>query len=85
MPVSPRCHHRHHAPQANYVDANHAIHLPLVAMPMATFRLPRRWQRPAGYAVMKPESMPRNLGAQARRPLSRRKAWDGFVGRDDAG
>jgi len=83
--VTPRYHHWHHARQANYVDANYAIHLPLVDMLMGTFRLPPRGQWPGEYGVMKLESVPRGFWAQARMPLSRRKAWDDFVGRDDAG
>ena len=83
--VTPRYHHWHHARQADYVDANYAIHLPLVDMLMGTFRLPPRGQWPGEYGVMKLESVPRGFWAQARMPLSRRKAWDDFVGRDDAG
>ncbi len=83
--VTPRYHHWHHARQADYVDANYAIHLPLVDMLMGTFRLPPRGQWPGEYGVMKLDSVPRGFWAQARMPLSRRKAWDDFVGRDDAG
>ena len=83
--VTPRYHHWHHARQADYVDANYAIHLPLVDMLMGTFRLPPRGQWPGEYGVMKLDTVPRGFWAQARMPLSRRKAWDDFVGRDDAG
>lgn len=82
--VTPRCHHWHHARQAEYVDANDAIHLPLVDRLMGTFRLPPRGQWPLVYGVMKPESVPRGFRAQARMPLSRRKAWDDCVGREEA-
>lgn len=83
--VTPRYHHWHHARQADYVDANYAIHLPLVDMLMGTFKLPPRGQWPSEYGVMKLDSVPRGFWAQARMPLSRRKAWDDFVGREDAG
>ena len=83
--VTPRYHHWHHARQADYVDANYAIHLPLVDMLMGTFRLPPRGHWPGEYGVMKLESVPRGFWAQARMPLSRRKAWDDFVGRDETG
>ncbi len=83
--VTPRYHHWHHARQADFVDANYAIHLPLVDMLMGTFRLPPRGQWPREYGVMKLDTVPRGFWAQARMPLSSRKAWDDFVGRDDAG
>ena len=81
--VTPRYHHWHHARQADYVDANYAIHLPLVDMLMGTFRLPPRGQWPVEYGVMKPESVPRGFWAQALMPMSRRQAYDDYVGRDD--
>ena len=84
--VTPRYHHWHHARQADYVDVNYAIHLPLVDMLMGTFRRPPRGEWPAEYGVMKLETVPAGFLAQARMPLSRRKAWEDYVGRDaDAG
>ena len=84
--VTPRYHHWHHARQAEYVDVNYAIHLPLVDMLMGTFRRPPRGEWPAEYGVMKLETVPVGFLAQARMPLSRRKAWEDYVGRDaDAG
>lgn len=82
--VTPRYHHWHHARQAEYIDVNYAIHLPLVDMLMGTFKLPPRGQWPTEYGVMKLETVPCGLWSQARMPLSRRKAWDDFVGRDTA-
>jgi len=65
---------------------NYAIHLPLVDMLMGTFRRPPRGEWPAEYGVMKLETVPAGFLAQARMPLSRRKAWEDYVGRDaDAG
>ena len=81
--VTPRYHHWHHARQADYIDVNYAIHLPLVDMLMGTFKLPPRGQWPGEYGVMKLETVPRGFWAQARMPLSRRKAWDDYVGRED--
>ena len=83
--VTPRYHHWHHARHAGYVDANYAIHLPLVDMLMGTFRLPPRGQWPGEYGVMTLETVPRGFWAQARMPLSRRTRWDDFVGRDESG
>ena len=82
--VLPRYHHWHHARQPDYVDVNYAIHLPLVDMLMGTFKRPPRGQWPSEYGVMKLETVPRGFWAQARMPLSGRKAWDDYVGRDAA-
>jgi len=81
--VTPRYHHWHHARQAEYVDANYAIHLPLVDMLMGTFKLPPRGEWPAEYGVMKLESVPAGFLAQALMPVSRTKAYEDYVGRDD--
>lgn len=78
--VTPRYHHWHHARQRDYVDANYAIHLPLVDMLMGTFRLPPRGQWPDEYGVLKLETVPRGFWAQAWMPFSRRKTHGEFVG-----
>ena len=84
--VTPRYHHWHHARQADYIDVNYAIHLPLVDMLMGTFKLPPRGEWPAEYGVMKLETVPAGFLAQARMPLSRTKTYQDYVGRDaDAG
>jgi lathosterol oxidase len=80
--VTPRYHHWHHARQADYVDVNYAIHLPLVDMLMGTFKLPPRGEWPTEYGVMKLETVPAGFLAQARMPLSRTKVYDDYVGRD---
>ena len=82
--VTPRYHHWHHARQAEYIDVNYAIHLPLVDRLMGTFKLPPRGEWPAEYGVMKLDTVPVGVLAQARMPLSRRKTYDDYVGRDDA-
>ena len=81
--VTPRYHHWHHARQAEYVDANYAIHLPLVDMLMGTFKLPPRGEWPTEYGVMKLETVPTGFLAQALMPVSRTKAYEDYVGRDD--
>ena len=80
--VTPRYHHWHHARQAEYVDANYAIHLPLVDMLMGTFKLPPRGEWPAEYGVMKLETVPAGFLAQALMPVSRTKSYEDYVGRD---
>jgi sterol desaturase/sphingolipid hydroxylase (fatty acid hydroxylase superfamily) len=71
--VTPRYHHWHHARRADYVDANYAIHLPLVDMLMGTFRRapPRTW--PEDYGVLDPDSVPAGLWAQTLAPFRRRR------------
>ena len=83
--VTPRYHHWHHARDGAYVDANYAIHLPLIDRLLGTHRLPPRGQWPAEYGVMKLETVPRGFWAQARMPFLRHRRWDDFVGRDDTG
>lgn len=67
--VTPRYHHWHHARRADFVDANYAIHLPLVDMLMGTFRRPppRTW--PEAYGVLDPDSVPEGLWAQTLAPF----------------
>jgi lathosterol oxidase len=52
--VTPQYHHWHHARHPDYVDANYAVHLPLIDMLFGTFRLPGEdW--PDRYGVLEPE------------------------------
>ncbi len=81
--VTPRYHHWHHARQAEYIDVNYAIHLPLVDMLMGTFKRPPRGEWPAEYGVMKLETVPAGFLAQALMPVSRTKTYEDYVGRDD--
>jgi sterol desaturase/sphingolipid hydroxylase (fatty acid hydroxylase superfamily) len=69
--VLPRYHHWHHARDPAYVDANYAIHLPLVDMLMGTFRLPRDGSWPTGYGVLKPETVPAGIWRQHLMPFRR--------------
>ena len=80
--VTPRYHHWHHARAPEYVDVNYAIHLPLVDMLMGTFKRPPAGEWPGEYGVLKLETVPRGLLAQALMPLRARKTFDDYVGRD---
>lgn len=80
--VTPRYHHWHHARHPDYMDANYAIHLPLVDMLMGTFRRPPPKTWPAEYGVMKLESVPRGIVAQTVMPVRAKKIFDDFVGRE---
>jgi lathosterol oxidase len=81
--VTPRYHHWHHAREPAYVDVNYAIHLPLVDMLMGTFKRPPAGTWPGEYGVLKLETVPRGLLAQALMPLRARKTFEDYVGRDD--
>jgi lathosterol oxidase len=80
--VTPRYHHWHHARHADYMDVNYAIHLPLVDMLMGTFKRPPPGVWPEEYGVMKLETVPRGIVAQAFMPLRGRRTFDEYVGGD---
>jgi lathosterol oxidase len=82
--VTPRYHHWHHARHPDYMDVNYAIHLPLVDMLMGTFKRPPADVWPEEYGVMKLETVPRGIVAQAMMPLRGRKTFDDFVGNEPA-
>jgi lathosterol oxidase len=82
--VTPRYHHWHHARHADYMDVNYAIHLPLVDMLMGTFKRPPPGAWPEEYGVMKLETVPRGIVAQAFMPLGSRKTFDDYVGSEPA-
>jgi lathosterol oxidase len=71
--VLPRYHHWHHAREPGFVDANYAIHLPLVDLLMGTFRLPRDGSWPAQYGVLDPTSVPEGIVSQHLMPFRRGK------------
>lgn len=79
--VTPRYHHWHHARDPEFVDANYAIHLPLVDLLMGTFRRPPRNRWPDEYGVLKLETVPAGFWAQALMPLRAKKTFADFVGR----
>ncbi len=55
--VTPQFHHWHHAKDEAYVDANYAVHLPVIDMMFGTFKCPHR-QWPAAYGVVSDEPPP---------------------------
>ena len=77
---SPRYHHWHHARDEAYVDANYAIHLPVIDMVMGTFRRPPSGQWPPEYGVMELESVPAGFLAQHAMPFGRRQTFERYVG-----
>lgn len=77
--VLPRYHHWHHARHGDWVDANYAIHLPLVDMLMGTFRLPRDGSWPPEYGVMELETVPRGILRQHLMPFQRRRRYEDHV------
>ncbi|MUV14015.1 sterol desaturase family protein [Noviluteimonas gilva] len=81
--VTPRYHHWHHARQAEYIDVNYAIHLPLVDMLMGTFKRAPRGEWPAEYGVMKLETVPEGFWAQTLMPLGPKRTYSEYVGHDE--
>lgn len=77
--VLPRYHHWHHARHRDYLDANYAIHLPLVDMLMGTFRLPRDGSWPGEYGGMALETVPRGIVRQHLMPFQRTRHYDDHV------
>lgn len=77
---SPRYHHWHHARDEAYVDANYAIHLPVIDMLMGTFRRPPAGAWPAEYGVMELESVPAGFFAQHVMPFGKQQTFARYVG-----
>ena len=78
--VDTRLHQPQHARQAEYIDVNYAIHLPLVDMLMGTFKLPRdpaQW--PQEYGVMKLETVPKGIVRQHLMPFQGGRKFDDYV------
>ena len=80
--VTPRYHHWHHARHVDYMYVNYAIHLPLVDMLMGTFKLPPKGEWPEEYGVMKLETVPTGLLAQAVMPFLPKKTFVDYVGKN---
>jgi sterol desaturase/sphingolipid hydroxylase (fatty acid hydroxylase superfamily) len=82
--VTPRYHHWHHARDEGYVDANYAIHMPLVDILMGTFKRPppRTW--PKEYGVLELESVPQGFVAQTVMPFGRAQTFERYVGEEPA-
>jgi sterol desaturase/sphingolipid hydroxylase (fatty acid hydroxylase superfamily) len=81
--VTPRYHHWHHARQADCMDVNYAIHLPVVDMLMGTFKRPPANVWPDEYGVMTLETVPTGIVAQTLMPLWRKKTFADFVGKPE--
>jgi lathosterol oxidase len=81
--VTPRYHHWHHARDEQYVDANYAIHLPLIDMLMGTFRRPTSGRWPPEYGVNELQSVPRGFWPQTWMPFGSRRHFESYVGRED--
>jgi sterol desaturase/sphingolipid hydroxylase (fatty acid hydroxylase superfamily) len=82
---SPRYHHWHHARDEAYVDANYAIHLPVIDMMMGTFRRPPAGTWPEEYGVMDLESVPAGFLAQHAMPFGGQQTFERFVGGEPVG
>jgi lathosterol oxidase len=67
--VLPRYHHWHHARRADFVDANYAIHLPLVDRLMGTHRLPADGSWPEDYGILDPAEVPPGIWRQHLAPF----------------
>ena len=69
--VTPQFHHWHHAKDADYVDANYAVHLPLIDMMFGTYRCPKgEW--PEAYGIVSGEP-PSGFWGQFMHPFRRKK------------
>ena len=69
--VTPQFHHWHHAKDADYCDANYAVHLPVIDMIFGTYKCPKgEW--PEAYGVVSGEPPPSFL-QQLLHPFRRSK------------
>lgn len=65
--ATPQYHHWHHAKHPDYVDANYAVHLPLVDMLFGTFKCPKgAW--PPAYGVVS-NAPPESFSGQLLHPF----------------
>jgi sterol desaturase/sphingolipid hydroxylase (fatty acid hydroxylase superfamily) len=67
--VLPRYHHWHHARDPAYVDANYAIHLPIIDRLFGTQRLPTDGSWPAEFGLLDPDDVPAGIWRQHLRPF----------------
>lgn len=75
--VTPRYHHWHHARHPAYVDANYAIHLPLVDRLMGTHRLPADGSWPEEFGLLDPSEVPAGIVRQHLQPFLPKRAAAG--------
>ncbi len=67
--VTPQFHHWHHAKHDDYVDANYAVHLPVIDMIFGTYKCPKgEW--PEAYGVVS-DAPPRSFWQQMWHPFRR--------------
>ena len=70
--ATPQFHHWHHSKDAEYCDANYAVHLPVIDMIFGTYNCPKgKW--PDEYGVVSGEPPP-TFVAQFAHPFRRRRA-----------
>jgi lathosterol oxidase len=72
--ATPQFHHWHHASEAEAIDKNFAVHLPLIDAAFGTMHLPPRW--PEGYGLAHGTSVPEGFLRQLLWPLVRRSRRD---------
>jgi sterol desaturase/sphingolipid hydroxylase (fatty acid hydroxylase superfamily) len=68
--ATPQFHHWHHAADAEAIDKNFAVHLPLIDKVFGTMYLPGRW--PRSYGVTSGADVPAGYLRQLTWPFSRR-------------
>jgi lathosterol oxidase len=68
--ATPQFHHWHHAAEAEAIDKNFAVHLPLIDKLFGTMYLPGRW--PRSYGVSNGVNLPVGYLRQLMWPFSRR-------------
>lgn len=69
--ATPQFHHWHHAKDHEYMDANYAVHLPVIDMMFGTFKCPRgKWPEEYGIVYGKP---PKGMFKQFLHPFVRKK------------
>ena len=72
--VTPQFHHWHHAKDAEYWDANYAVHLPVIDMIFGTYRCPKgKW--PEEYGVISGEPPP-SFWKQLMHPFRRSRSQE---------
>jgi sterol desaturase/sphingolipid hydroxylase (fatty acid hydroxylase superfamily) len=69
--ATPQFHHWHHAAEAEAIDKNFAVHLPIIDMVFGTAHLPDRW--PSAYGIGGGEQPPRGYFSQLWWPFRARK------------
>ena len=69
--ATPQFHHWHHAAEAEAIDKNFAVHLPIIDMVFGTAHLPDRW--PAAYGISGGDTPPPGYFRQLWWPFRTRK------------